>query len=552
MLREITIGDLLDETTSRYPDKQALVYQQSGLSYSYSQFQHICNQAARGFMSLGIQKGENIAIWATNVPEWVITQFATAKMGGVLVTVNTSYRTHELEYLLRQSESTTLLLIDSYRDASYLEMIREICPELAEAEPGQLQSARLPHLKNVIYIGEERQPGMFLWSDLFERAGQVSEEERIARQQTLYPDDVINMQYTSGTTGFPKGVMLSHRNIVNNAIKVAQCQRLGEQDKVCIPVPFFHCFGCVMGTLACVATGATMAPVIAFDPGTVLEVVEKERCTALYGVPTMFIAELNHPTFAQRDLSSLRTGIMAGSPCPIEVMKNVVHKMGIRDITIAYGQTESSPVITQTVPEDSIERKVTTVGRVHEGVEAKIIDPVTGETLPPGVQGELCTRGYLVMKGYYNMPEQTAKAIDSEGWLHTGDLATMDEEGYFRITGRLKDMIIRGGENIYPREVEEFLYTHPKILDVQIVGVPDPKYGEQVLACIRVKPGETLTEEEVLAYCDGKIARFKIPKYIQFVNEYPMTASGKIQKFKLREQALQAFGLMEADGSETA
>ncbi len=551
MLRQITIGDLLDETTGLYPQKEALVYQERGLRYSFAEFQEICNQAARGFMSLGIQKGENIAIWATNVPEWVISQYATAKMGGVLVTVNTSYRTHELEYLLRQSESTTLLLIDSYRDADYLGMIREICPELATCEPGNLQSARLPHLKNVIYIGDERQPGMFVWQDLLDRASQVTEEERVARQQTLHYDDVINMQYTSGTTGFPKGVMLSHSNIVNNAIKVAECQRLTVEDRVCIPVPFFHCFGCVMGTLACVATGATMVPVTAFDPGLVLMIVEQERCTALYGVPTMFIAELNHPSFAERDLSSLRTGIMAGSLCPIEVMKNVVHKMGIRDITIAYGQTESSPVITQTVPTDSIERKVETVGRVHEGVEAKVVDPVTGETLPPGVQGELCTRGYLVMKGYYNMPEQTAKTIDADGWLHTGDLATVDEEGYFRITGRLKDMIIRGGENIYPREVEEFLYTHPHILDVQIVGVPDPVYGEQVLACIRVKPGETLTEKDVLDYCDGKIARFKIPKYIQFMDEYPMTASGKIQKFKLRENAIHAFGL-QAGSTETA
>ncbi|MED4581344.1 AMP-binding protein [Brevibacillus choshinensis] len=552
MLRQITIGDLLDETAGRYPEKEALVYQERGLRYSFAQFQEICNQAARGFMSLGIQKGENIAIWATNVPEWVISQYATAKMGGVLVTVNTSYRTHELEYLLRQSESTTLLLIDSYRDADYVGMVREICPELANCEPGNLQSARLPHLKNVIYIGEDRQPGMFLWRDLLERSAQVAEEERKARQQTLLPDEVINMQYTSGTTGFPKGVMLSHSNIVNNAIKVAECQRLGMEDRVCIPVPFFHCFGCVMGTLACVATGATMVPVTAFDPGLVLSIVEQERCTALYGVPTMFIAELNHPSFAERDLSSLRTGIMAGSLCPIEVMKNVVHKMGIRDITIAYGQTESSPVITQTVPNDSIERKVETVGRVHEGVEAKVIDPITGETLPPGVQGELCTRGYLVMKGYYNMPEQTAKTIDSDGWLHTGDLATVDEEGYYRITGRLKDMIIRGGENIYPREVEEFLYTHPHILDVQIVGVPDPVYGEQVLACIRVKPGETLTEQDVLSYCEGKIARFKIPKYIQFIDEYPMTASGKIQKFKLREHAIHAFGLQGAGSTETA
>ncbi|MED1644806.1 AMP-binding protein [Brevibacillus agri] len=552
MLRMITIGNLLDEAARLYRDKEALVYQERSLRYSFAQFQEVCNRAARGFMSLGIQKGENIAIWATNVPEWAISQFATAKMGGVLVTVNTSYRVHELEYLLRQSESTTLLLIDGYRDANYLEMIREICPELATCEPGALVSKRLPNLRNVVYLGEERQPGMFLWKDLLERAELVNEEEQRLRQESLSFDDVINMQYTSGTTGFPKGVMLSHVNIVNNAIKVAECQGLGVDDRVCIPVPFFHCFGCVMGTLACVATGATMVPVIAFDPGLVLSIVEAERCTALYGVPTMFIAELNHPTFEQRDLSSLRTGIMAGSLCPIEVMKKVVDKMGIRDITIAYGQTESSPVITQTRPEDSIERKVSTVGRLHEGVEAKIINPATGEIVPPGVQGELCTRGYLVMKGYYNMPDQTAKAIDEEGWLHTGDLATVDEEGYYRITGRLKDMIIRGGENIYPREVEEFLYTHPKILDVQIVGVPDAKYGEQVLACIRVKPGETLTEEEVLAYCEGKIARFKTPRYIQFVDEYPMTASGKIQKFKLREQALATFGLTDPAQTELA
>ncbi|MCM3142503.1 AMP-binding protein [Brevibacillus sp. MER 51] len=552
MIHMTTIGNMLDDTASKYQEKEALVYHERGLRYTFGEFQAICNQAARGFMSLGIQKGDNIAIWATNVPEWVISQFATAKMGGVLVTVNTSYRVHELEYLLRQSESTTLLLMDSYRDANYLAMIQEICPELQTCEPGALQSKRLPHLKNIIYLGNERQPGMFSWSDLLERASRVTEEERMARQATLSPDDVINMQYTSGTTGFPKGVMLSHVNIVNNAIKVAECQRLGLEDKVCIPVPFFHCFGCVMGTLACVATGATMVPVIAFDPGVVLAVVEAERCTALYGVPTMFIAELNHPTFAERDLSSLRTGIMAGSLCPIEVMKKVVDQMGIRDITIAYGQTEASPVITQTVPEDSLERKVSTVGRLHAEVEAKIIDPATGDILPPGVQGELCTRGYLVMKGYYNMPEETVKAIDHEGWLHTGDLATVDEEGYYQITGRLKDMIIRGGENIYPREVEEFLYTHPKVLDVQIVGIPDAKYGEQVLACIRVKPNETLSEDEVRDYCEGKIAHYKIPRYIQFVDEYPMTASGKIQKFKLREQALQLFGQSNSNHTGTA
>jgi len=552
MLRSITIGDLLDETAGKYPQKEALVYQERDLRYSFQEFQDLCNQVARGFMSLGIQKGEHVAIWATNVPEWVISQFATAKMGAVLVTVNTSYRAHELEYLLRQSESTTLLLIDGYRDVRYLQMIQEICPELQTCQPGELVSARLPHLKNVIYLGDERQPGMFLWKDLLERAAVIDNQGLAQRQQSLRPDDVINMQYTSGTTGFPKGVMLSHHNIVNNAIKVAECQGLGQEDRVCIPVPFFHCFGCVMGTLACVATGATMVPVTAFDPGLVLSVVENERCTALYGVPTMFIAELNHPSFATRDLSSLRTGIMAGSPCPMEVMKNVIEKMGIRDITIAYGQTESSPVFTQTRQEDTIERRVSTVGRAHEGVEVKIIDPATGETVPANVQGELCTRGYLVMKGYYNMPEQTRMVIDDEGWLHTGDLATVDEEGYYRITGRLKDMIIRGGENIYPREIEEFLYSHPKILDVQVVGVPDSTYGEQVLACIRVKPEETLTPEEVKAYCDGRIARFKIPYYIQFVDEYPMTASGKIQKFKLREQAIQSFGLAGSDEIETA
>lgn len=550
-VRAITMGDLLDETANRIPDREAVVYKELNLRYTYAQFQQLCNQVAKGLISLGVERGENIAIWATNVPEWVTAQFAVAKMGGVLVNVNTNYRVHELEYLLRQSESTTLILIDSYRGASYLEMIRELCPELADCPPGQLKAERLPQLRNIIYIGNERQPGMFLWSDLLERAGQVRDEQLFSRQHSLEPDDVVNMQYTSGTTGFPKGVMLSHINIVNNAIKVAECIRLTEEDRVCIPVPFFHCFGCVMGTLACVATGATMVPLITFDPEMVLDVVETERCTALYGVPTMFIAELNHPSISQRDFSSLRTGIMAGSPCPIEVMKKVVDVMGIREMTIAYGQTESSPVITQTRPEDSIERRVSTVGRPHDDVEVKIVDPQTGETVGPGVQGELCTRGYHVMKGYYNMPEQTKAVIDEENWLHTGDLATMDEEGYIRITGRLKDMIIRGGENIYPREIEEFLYSHPKILDVQVVGVPDEKYGEQVLACIRVREGEVLTEEEVKQYCEGKIARFKIPHYVQFVDEYPMTASGKIQKYKLREQAIQLFGLQQQE-TETA
>lgn len=541
----ITIGGLLDQTAAKFPDKEAVVYPELGLRYTFTEFQNLCNQVARGLLALGIKPGENIAAWSSNLPEWVTTQFGSAKMGAVLVTVNTSYRTHELEYLLRQSESTTLILMEEFRGVSYVDMVYEICPELAESEPGQLQASRLPHLRNVILIGKERKPGMYMWSDILEKASDVTEEERMQVQRSLQPDDVINMQYTSGTTGFPKGVMLSHKNIVNNAINVAGCQNITEQDRICIPVPFFHCFGCVMGTLASVATGATMVPIISFDPLTVLKAVQDEKCTALYGVPTMFIAELNHPEFEKFDLSSLRTGIMAGSPCPVEVMKKVVDVMGAREITIAYGQTESAPVITQTRPNDTIEQRVATVGRVLPHVEAKIVDPATGEELGVGEQGELCTRGVHVMKGYYNMPEQTAKAIDHEGWLHTGDLATVDENGYYKITGRLKDMIIRGGENVYPREIEEFLYTHDKIMDVQVVGVPDELYGEQILACVKVKEGETLTAEEVKAYCQGKIARYKIPHYVQVVDEYPMTASGKIQKFRLREQAMEAFGLKQ-------
>ncbi|MGD6779491.1 AMP-binding protein [Sutcliffiella horikoshii] len=533
-----TIGQLLDETVSRYPDKEAVVYVETGLRYSYQEFQQICNQVAKGLMNLGIKKGDHIAVWATNKPEWLIIQYASAKIGAVLVTVNTSYQSKELEYLLRQSESTTLLLMDNFKGISYLDMLQELCPELANSVPGELASTRLPKLKNVIYMGSESHPGMFTWDDLLNNSSTITDKELLDRQNSTNYEDVINMQYTSGTTGFPKGVMLTHSNIINNAINVAECQKLTAEDRICIPVPFFHCFGCVMGTLAAVATGATMVPLVMFDPLLVLKAVEQEKCTALYGVPTMFIAELNHPDFEKYDLSSLRTGIMAGSPCPTEIMKRVVHDMGAKEITIAYGQTEASPVITQTRPYDSIERRVSTVGSALDNVDVKIIDPATGEHVLNGVQGELCTRGYLVMKGYYNMKDQTKDAIDSEGWLHTGDLATMDDDGYVVITGRLKDMIIRGGENIYPREIEEFLYSHPKIFDVQIVGVPDEKFGEQVAAFIKVKPGESLNSQEVKDYCTGKISKYKIPYYVEIVDEYPMTASGKIQKFKLREHAV--------------
>ncbi|ADI26897.1 MULTISPECIES: AMP-binding protein [unclassified Geobacillus] len=539
----VTVGKLLEERARQYADREAVVYADRGLRLTYRQFNDYCRLVARGLMRLGIEKGEHVAIWATNVPEWIACQFATGKMGAVLVTVNTNYRAAELEYLLRQSDSTTLFLIEQYRDSSYIDILYEIVPELRTSAPGQLQSKRLPKLKNVIFLGDKRHPGMFTWNDILAMAHDVSEEELDERMESLDPHDVINMQYTSGTTGFPKGVMLTHYNIVNNAHQVAQCMGLGEGDRLCIPVPFFHCFGCVMSTLACVTVGATMVPVVEFHPKRVLETVEAERCTALHGVPTMFIAELNDPDFAKYDLSSLRTGIMAGSPCPVEVMKAVIEKMGMKDITIAYGQTEASPVITQTRTDDPLELRVETVGRALPGVEVKIVEPGTNKEVPRGVQGELCTRGYHVMKGYYNNPEATNEAIDADGWLHTGDLATMDENGYCRITGRLKDMIIRGGENIYPREIEEFLYKHPKILDVQVVGVPDEVYGEEVMAWIILKDGETATAEEIREFCRGNISRHKIPRYIEFTDSYPMTASGKIQKFKLREMAKQRLGL---------
>ncbi len=536
---QITIGKLLGQVALERPDHDAVVYPDRGLRYSYQQFNQLCREAAKGFMKLGIEKGEHMAIWATNTPEWLTTQFSTGIMGAVLVTVNTNYQATELEYLLKQSDSTTLILMESFKGTSYVDTLYEIVPELKEAEPGNLKSEKLPFLKNVIVLGNTRYPGMFLWSDIMAMAREVSDEELDERLSSLDPADVINMQYTSGTTGFPKGVMLTHNNIVNNAINIAECMNLTYQDRMCIPVPFFHCFGCVLGTMTCVTVGATMVPVQEYDVVSVLRAVEQESCTALHGVPTMFIGQLNHPEFGTFDLSSLRTGIMAGSPCPIEVMKKVVDHMGASEITIVYGQTESSPGITQTRITDSLDIRVTTVGRALPNVEVKVINPVTGDEVPHGTQGELCTRGYHVMKGYYKNPEATAQAIDSEGWLHTGDLAVMDEKGYCRITGRLKDMIIRGGENVYPLEIEEFLYTHPKVLDVQVVGIPDPKYGEEVLAWIRLKEGEEATEEEMKEYCKGKIARFKIPRYIQFCEEFPMTASGKIQKFKLRQQALE-------------
>ncbi|WP_077596585.1 AMP-binding protein [Oceanobacillus kimchii] len=533
-----TVGQLLQDRADEMPGQEAVVYSDRGLRYTYKEFNHLCEKVARGIMALSIGKGEHVAVWGTNTPEWLTLQYATGKMGAVLVTVNTSYRANELEYLLKQSDSTTLFLIENYRDHSYIDTLYEICPELHESEPGELKSERLPLLKNVVIMGEKRYPGTFLWNDIIEKAVEITHEELVTQSQNLDPNDVINMQYTSGTTGFPKGVMLTHRNLTNNGYNIASCMRLTAEDRLCIPVPFFHCFGCVIGTLAAVSVGATMIPIQEFEPEQVLQTVEKENVTALHGVPTMFIAELNHPNFEQYNLSTLRTGVMAGSNCPVEVMKNVMNKMNMTEITICYGQTESSPVITQTRTTDPIELRVESVGKALPNIEVKIIDPATNEEVPRYTQGELCTRGYHVMRGYYKNLEATQRTIDEEGWLHTGDLAVMDENGYCKITGRLKDMIIRGGENIYPREIEELLYKHPKILDAQVVGVPHEKFGEEVHAWIILKEGVVSSSDEIREFCNGQISKYKIPKHIFITDEYPMTASGKIQKFKLREKSL--------------
>ncbi len=538
-----TIGGLLDEMAQRFPDNEALVYHERGLRYSYKQFNEECRRVAKGLLKLGVKKGDNIAIWAYNVPEWVLLQFASAKIGAILVTVNTSYKSAELEYILSQSDSTSLFMVGSFKDTNYVDTLASVVPELAASGPGTLNSSKLPFLKNIVFIGQETPAGMINFDRIIKMGDEVPDSELHAVEATLDCHDTINMQYTSGTTGFPKGVMLTHYNLVNNGFNIGECMKFTDKDRLCIPVPFFHCFGCVLGVMVCVTHASTMVPVEIFDPLKVLQTIEKEKCTAVHGVPTMFIAELEHPEFSTFDLSSMRTGIMAGSVCPIEVMKRAVRDMHVTEITSVYGQTESSPGITQTRTEDSIELRVATVGRALPGAEVKIVDIETGATLPPGKQGELCARGYMVMKGYYKMPEETAKVIDADNWLHTGDLAIMDENGYCKITGRIKQMIIRGGENIYPREIEEFLYTHPKISDIQVYGVPDRKYGEQVMAAIILKKGLEMSEDEVRDFCRGKIANYKIPKYVKFVDGYPMTASGKIQKFKMREMAIKELQL---------
>ncbi|XXJ18371.1 AMP-binding protein [Desulfovibrio caledoniensis] len=536
-LREITLGNLLKETAGKYPDNEAVVYVDRDFRLTYAEFDELTDTIAKGLMGLGVKKGEKVAVWANNVPYWVALQFATAKIGAVLLTVNTHYRSHELEYLLQHSETENLFIIGQYRDHDYLTTTYEQIPELRTQERGQLKTDKFPHLKRVFYLGHQKHRGMYSIPELQAMAAMVTDEQYAERQAELDPHDVVNMQYTSGTTGFPKGVQLTHYNIVNNGYWIGANQKFVPGDRLCLTVPLFHCFGCVLGVMASVNHGVTMVILEDFVPLEVMAAIDQERCTAVYGVPTMYIAILDHPLFPRFDYSSLRTGIMAGSPCPVEVMKRVIDKMNMREITICYGLTESSPVMSQTVVGDSLKHMTETVGRAMPEVEVRVVDPETYEECPPGVVGEVCCRGYLVMKGYYNNDKATEAAIDKDGWLHSGDLGVMDEDGYLTITGRLKDMIIRGGENIYPREIEEFLYSMDGVLDVQVAGVPSRKFGEECGAFVIRKGDADIEAEDVIDYCRGKIARYKIPKYVTFVDAYPMTASGKIQKYKLRDMA---------------
>jgi fatty-acyl-CoA synthase len=529
-----TVGENLERTAARFPDRDALVSCHQELRYSYAELEAEVNRLARGLLAAGLGRGERIGIWSPNCAEWVLIQYATAKIGAILVNINPAYRTHEAEYALRQSGCRMLVAATDFKTSNYVEMINVVRPNL-------------PELERVMFLGTAD------WADLLAAADRVGDDELHARAAELAFDDPINIQYTSGTTGFPKGATLSHHNILNNGFFIGEGCAYSEVDRVCIPVPFYHCFGMVLGNLACTTHGAAMViPGAAFDPAATLRAVEDERCTSLYGVPTMFIAELALSTFSGFDLSSLRTGIMAGSPCPVEVMKRCINEMHMDEVTICYGMTETSPVSTQTLTNDPIDKRVSTVGRVHPHVEIKIIDPKNRLVVARGQPGELCTRGYCVMLGYWNEPERTAETVDAGRWMHTGDLATMDDDGYLNIVGRIKDMIIRGGENVYPREIEEFLYSHPDIVDVQVIGVPDEKYGEEIMASIKLRDGaEPLTVEALRAFCQGKIAHFKIPRYVQITDEFPMTVTGKIQKFKMREDAIERLGLPRAAGIET-
>jgi fatty-acyl-CoA synthase len=537
-----TIGDLFDQIAGRFAGHEALVSRHQGIRWTYAEYQAEIEKLATGLLALGIQAGDRVGIWAPNCFEWCLTQFATAKIGAILVCINPAYRVFELEYALNKSGCKAIVAAEQFKSSCYLEMLQRLAPELENCEPGRLESRTLPQLKIVIRMGGDPTPGMYNLAMVCEM-GRERDYARLKEVQAgLDAHDVINIQFTSGTTGRPKGASLSHYNILNNANQVAAGMKLSEADRLCIPVPMYHCFGMVLGKLACVTRGAAaIFPADAFEPQAVLEAVQEERCTALHGVPTMFIAELEHPEFDRYDLSSLRTGIMAGAPCPVEVMKNVISRMHMSEVLIAYGQTECSPVNHMTLADDPIEKRVESVGRAGPHLEVKIVD-VEGQTIPVGERGDICTRGYAVMEGYWDDPERTAETVDADGWLHSGDLGVMDRDGYVEVVGRLKDMIIRGGENIYPREIEEFLFTHPKIQDAKVIGIPNEKYGEEVCVWIKLRDGEVLSEEEIRAFCKDQIAHFKVPRFIRLVDDFPMTVTGKVQKFRMREQMEKELG----------
>jgi len=541
-----TIGANFARTVVQWGGRPGLIARQQGVRWSYRELGEKVDAFAAGLLALGLKPGERIGIWSPNNAEWVVTQFATAKAGLILVNINPAYRLAELEYALNKVGCRALVTATSYKTSDYVGMLTTLAPELRNARPGHLDAAKLPTLRIVIQIGNTPAPGTIPFDSVYGMGAEPQRAHLAELAVKLQFDEPINIQFTSGTTGLPKGATLTHHNILNNGYFLGEAMRYTEHDKVCIPVPLYHCFGMVIGNLACVTHGAAMVyPAEGFDALATLQTVAEERCTSLYGVPTMFIAELDHPEFSKFDLNSLRTGMMAGAPCPIEVMRRCIRDMHLTDMTIGYGMTETSPVSTQTALDDSVERRVSTVGRVHPHVEVKIVD-AEGRVVPPGTPGEFCTRGYSVMLGYWDDPERTAQAIDPTGWMHTGDLATMDAEGYCNIVGRIKDMVIRGGENVYPREIEEFLYRHPKIQDVQVFGVPDARYGEELCAWVRLRPGEALTAEEVRDFCRDQIAHYKVPRHIRFVGEFPMTVTGKVQKFIMRERMTEELGVKEA------
>ena len=552
VLIDLTFPQVLDRMAEEFPDQYAFRFTTLDYTRTYAQFRDDVDTFARALLAMGVKKGDKVAIWATNLPQWYITFWSTVKIGAILVTVNTGYKIHEAEYLLRQSDTHTLVMIENFKDSDYAGIINELCPELKDTVPGQpLHSKRLPFLRNVVTVGF-KQPGCLDWDGAMELAQTVPVERVYQRMALINRNDVCNIQYTSGTTGFPKGVMLTHYNVVNNGKNIGDCMDLSTADRMMIHVPMFHCFGMVLAMTACMTHGVTMSPIPAFSPRLSLDCINREKITCFHGVPTMFIAMLEHPDFEKTDFSYMRTGIMAGSPCPVKVMQDVVDKMHMTEITIVYGQTEASPGCTQSRADDPMDVRVNTVGRNLPGIECKIVSPETGEDLPDNVDGEFVARGYNIMKGYYKMPAATAAVIDDDGWLHTGDLARRLPDGNFKITGRIKDMIIRGGENIYPKEIEEFIYHHPKVKDVQVIGVPDKQYGEEIMACVILKEGETMTEEELKTYVRDHMAKHKTPRYVAFVEDFPMNAAGKILKYKMREMAVDMLKLQDANDIVTA